>query len=160
MSAQHRGGDMIRDLCGAALAIGLAVAYWRAADTLPRSLLSDEVGADGLPKLLALALAACALAMALRALIARKPAAGPGLEQHARALGVVGLGFVYVGLCPWLGYLPSLAVLIAASAIYFGARAAWPIVTTAAGTAVALWLIFAKVLGVAMPGAALARWLT
>jgi putative tricarboxylic transport membrane protein len=151
---------MIRDLCGATLAVGIALAYWRAADALPRSLLSDEVGADGLPKLLALALAACALALALRALIARRPASGPGLERHARALGVVGLGFVYVGLCPWLGYLPSLAALIAASAVYFGARAAWTVAATAAGTAIALWLIFAKALGVAMPGAALARWLT
>ena len=41
---------MLRDLACAALGWALAAAFWLGATRLQRSLLSDEFGADGLPK--------------------------------------------------------------------------------------------------------------
>ncbi|MBM3524516.1 MAG: tripartite tricarboxylate transporter TctB family protein [Alphaproteobacteria bacterium] len=150
---------MSRDLVCAAAALVLAGLYWREADAIPRSLLSDAVGAEGLPKLLAVALATCAVLLAVRAVRRRDGGRLRAWRDHARSLGVIALGAAYVGLAPLLGYSLALALLIAATIVYFGARAPVPIAATAVLGAGALWLIFAKLLSVAMPTSALARWL-
>jgi len=143
-----------RDLVCAALGLALAVAYYAAADALPRSLLADGVGAEGVPKLLAVVLAVLSVVVGARSLLPGAPAAsagGPGLSRHLRALGVAALGAAFVTLAPVLGYPLALALLLLAAALYYGAALRLQVVLYAGGTAAILWLIFARVLGVAMP---------
>jgi len=139
-----------RDLALAAAGLALAFACWRAADGLQRSFLADAVGADGVPKALAAMLALLSAWIAMRALRRREHgAAGHG---HLKALGLAGLGFAYLGLVSLAGYPVALALLIAAAALFYGAPATPRTALFAAGSALALWLVFARLLGVAMPG--------
>jgi putative tricarboxylic transport membrane protein len=143
-----------RDSACAALGLALAGTYYAAADALPRSLLADGVGADGVPKLLAAALAVLSVAIGARSLLLAAPAAGdaaPGLARHLRALGVAALGAAFVLLAPVLGYPLALALLVLAAALYYGAAPGRVAVIYAIGAAAALWLIFARGLGIALP---------
>lgn len=146
-----------RDLTCAALGWALAAATWIGASRLPRSLLSDEFGAEGLPRGLAVALAATSTLIALRAFW---PGRGEGIAEasalgaardHARAFGIVALGFGYVLLAPWLGYIPAAVLLIGATAWYYGARPSLSLLAVAVGGALFLWWIFARMLAVSMP---------
>ncbi len=148
------------DLACAGFACTLAAGYYVAADAIPTSLLSDGIGADGVPKLLALVLAALGGALALRAVRAGGTARAVVLAAHVRPIGLAVLGMVYVALAPLLGYAVTLALLIAAALVYFGARAPVMIALNAVGGATLLWLTFAKLLGIAMPIGSLARWLS
>ena len=145
------------ELVGAGALLALAVGYFALAGRIRTSLLSDAVGADGLPKLLAIALGALALMAAARAKLAR----GDGLRfaDHLRPLAIAAIGFAYVALAPLLGYVPALALLIAAAIVHFGARAKAMIAANAIVGALALWLIFARLLGIAMPAGPWARLL-
>jgi hypothetical protein len=147
-----------RDLVCAAAGLALAGAYYAAAAAIPTSLLADGVGAGGIPKLLAAALALLSLVLGARSLLVNSRAAavdGP----HLRALGVAALGFVYVAVAPYLGYPLALALLVAAATLYYGERLRPAVLVHAIGCAALLWLVFAKLLGVAMPAGAWARLL-
>jgi len=136
-----------RDLACAALGLVLAAAYWLAADALPRSALADGVGADGVPKLYAVLLAAVCVLLGLRRATPTDPARTP-----LRALGVAGLGFAYIALAPLAGYLVAVALLTGAAALYYGAAPRPRVALFALASAAALWLAFAVGLGVSLPG--------
>lgn len=110
-------------------------------------MLSDNVGADGVPKGLAVALAVFSILIALR----RKPAEGPAALQP-RALGVAALGFAYVALAPLIGYVVAITLLTGAAALYYGAPRRWTIGAFALGTAAILWATFGWMLGIPLPG--------
>lgn len=148
------------DLACAGAVLALAAGYYLAADSIPTSLLSDGVGADGVPKLLAIVLAGLGGVLALRTIGAGGTARTIELGGHIRPIGLAVLGMVYVALAPLLGYAVTLALLIAAALVYFGAREPVMIALNAVGGATLLWLTFAKLLGIAMPIGSLARWLS
>jgi putative tricarboxylic transport membrane protein len=139
-----------RDLACAALGLALAAAYWAAAHQVPKSMLSDAVGADGVPKALAVILASFSTLIALRALLGRAHEM-PQSKNHLRALGIAALGFVYVALAPLAGFLVSTMLLAGAGALYYGAPRTLGTLAFAAGSAGLLWLVFARMLGVALP---------
>ena len=140
---------MRRDLACAAIGLALAAACWIAASRLPRSFLSDEVGADGVPKALAALLAVFSLVVGIRALLR----AGEVHEKknHLRALGIAALGFLYIILAPYLGYVVSITLLAGAAALYYGAPRRPVVALFALGTAAVLWLAFGAMLGVPLP---------
>jgi putative tricarboxylic transport membrane protein len=138
-----------RDLVCAAIGLALAGAYWAAANQLPTSFLSDAVGADGVPKALAVLLALFSLAIGVRALF--RPAEAPEKKNHLRALGIGALGFIYVALAPYLGYPICVALLAGAAALYYGAPRRPQVALFAAGTAAVLWLAFDALLGIPLP---------
>ena len=146
---------MNRDVVLGCAGLAAAAAYWRAADALQVSLLADEVGADGVPKALAVGLGALSLLLLVRALAPRPAVAGAevsrGAAPHLWAAGVVGLATLYALAAPWLGYVLALGLLIAATAILFGMRPHPRLGFVAAGGALFFWVLFAKFLGVAMP---------
>jgi len=149
---------VLKDLgCGVA-GLALAAAVYFLADELPRSLLSDPTGADGLPKLLAYMLGALSLALIAGAL-RRAPAAateeGDGLGKHLRSAGMLGLGVLYLIAVPWLGYLATIFIFILAVAIYSGTRPGWQPVAISAVGAVALWFTFVKLFAIPMPAGTL-----
>jgi len=134
--------------------IVLAAAYWAAADRIPVSLLSDTVGADGVPKVLAVALGVCGgllVATSRRKQQATEEASTGGARTHLRASGLLAGLAVYLLLLPVLGYPVAIALLIAGVAIY-GGTAVKPAVAgiAVAGSAV-FWTFFVKVLGVGLP---------
>src|SRR5688500_12133281 len=156
---------MLRDLACAALGWLLAACTWLAAPRLRRGRLSAGCGAEGLPKGLAILLAAVSTLIAVRALLQRglSPFAawrngrssprekGTVPLAHAKALGIVAIGFAYVLLAPWSGYLPAAALLIFVTGVHYGARPGVPLALVSAGGATLLWLVFARMLSVSMP---------
>jgi len=135
-----------------ALAVGLVISVLQAATQI------NEMTLSFLPKLLAIGLAICAALLAARALWRRDRRPAPPLGAHLRPLGIPAIGAGYVVLAPIVGYQAAVAALIAAAIFYFGARAPAAIAASAVLGATALWLVFAKALGVAMPAAGILRW--
>jgi putative tricarboxylic transport membrane protein len=138
-----------RDLVCAALGLSLAAAYWRAADALPASFLSDAVGAGGIPKALASLLAFFSILIGLSAL--RRDSGAPEIKNHARALVIALLGFAYLLLVPFAGYPASTALLAGAAALHYGAPRRPAVALFGVGTAIVLWLVFGVLLGIALP---------
>jgi putative tricarboxylic transport membrane protein len=148
---------LYKDLgCGVA-GLALAAAYYFLADELPRSLLADPTGADGLPKLLAYLLGALSLALIVGALRRARTTAAEeeDLSKHLRSAGMLGLGVIYLVAVPWLGYLPTIFIFILAVAIYAGTRPGWQPVAVSAIGAVALWFTFVKLFAIPMPAGTL-----
>jgi hypothetical protein len=148
---------MSRDIICGAFGLAIATAYYAAATGIQQSLLSDAVGADGIPKLLAISLGLFSALLLLRAALRRQTTRGgeaqeaATMRQHLRALGLVGLGFAYAAVAPYLGYPLALALLIGAAVVYFGLRPSPRLVLVSAAGAMILWVLFVKLLNVPMP---------
>lgn len=153
-----------KDLAGGLIVLAIAILYYLGIGDIAESSLADDVGAGGLPRILAFALAGFGAVLVARAIIegalARtpKPAAivtQPGdddpIAPLPRALGFLGFGAAYVVLVPIIGYLPAMALLIGAIALFEGAAANWKTALIAMGGAVGYWAIFVKLLGVHQP---------
>ena len=77
---------MRKDLIGSITLLGVAAAYYAASTTIFSSALADEVGADGIPVLLAALLAVIALALGVQAFVrVPAPAKPAGAEGEAEA---------------------------------------------------------------------------
>lgn len=155
---------MIKELATGLAALALAAAYYAAAGALPKSLLSDQVGDDGVPKALAVALAIVGLVQTARALLSRRalPENAPtenaaGWGPHLAALVLLLFAVAYVAATPYLGYLPATAALIYATAAYAGQKQSWRLAAVSLGGGFVLWLSFAKLLGIGMPAGVLGR---
>ena len=136
------------------LAVMLAGVYWHAADDIQRSFLSDEVGADGVPKLLATTLGVLGVVVLARAVAARRTAGdddGRSVAAHLRALGLLLLCGAYVALMPVIGYFVATVALICAVAVYAGQPLRRGVVITAVAGSGVLWLVFDHLLGVSLP---------
>jgi len=143
------------DLLGLGMIV-LAAAYWAAADQIPVSLLSDAVGADGVPKVLAVALAICGALLLLTTRLKRQPAEAPSSDRdekraHLRAAGLLAGLVAYIFLLPVLGYPLAIALLIAAVAIYGGTRIRPSVAAVAVAGSALFWVFFVKILGIGMP---------
>ncbi|MBD3765819.1 MAG: tripartite tricarboxylate transporter TctB family protein, partial [Rhodobacterales bacterium] len=71
--------------------------------------------------------------------------------QHLKAAGVLAIGIGYLLILPWLGYVPSMALLVGATSIYIGARAGAYSVGVAVAVAVAYDLLFVRLLDIPLP---------
>ncbi|MDQ0346657.1 tripartite tricarboxylate transporter TctB family protein [Ancylobacter vacuolatus] len=163
---------MKRDFLSGGVLIALAAAYYIATGSIAESTLSDEIGATGLPRLLAMLLAFIGLALIARtafvALAARHasvPVAPPAEEEEGaplpRAIGLLLIGGAYVVLLPFIGYFLAVALLIAGVALYEGAARSWVVPAAALGGATLYWAIFVKLLGVHQPAGTLFQgWLS
>lgn len=146
---------MGREIFCGVLTLALGVAYFAAATSLPQSMLSDEVGADGVPKALAVVLMTLGILQLVRA-GSRYKVVGAGefsgtLKEHAKASGMLVIGVVYIALAPYLGYPIAVTALIVAVALYAGLAPSWELALVGIGGGALLWLLFVKLLGVAMP---------
>ena len=137
---------MRRNRACAALGLALAGVYWFAADALPTSLLADAVGAGGVPKGVAVALALFSIAVAFS-----KAAPESDHPNPLKALGIAAIGFVYVAVVTLLGYFISITAIAGAAALYYGAPRRWGVAAFALGSAAVLWVLFAWVLRIPMP---------
>jgi putative tricarboxylic transport membrane protein len=153
---------MNKDVLSGGVLLLVAAAYYWATLQIPDSSLSDEVGAQGLPRILAFLLAGLALLILARGfLVAPKPlasdvdAADDPDAFPRRALGLLAIAAGYVLVSPLVGYGPALAILIAAVAIYEGTKPTWRMAAVAVGGALVFWLLFVQLLGVEQPSSAL-----
>jgi putative tricarboxylic transport membrane protein len=140
-------------------AMALAGIYWTLAADIPESLLSDAVGAAAFPHMIAIALAAAGALLVLRNSSGGTSASDREVNwlAHAQAAGVVALLVAYLIATPFIGYCAAISVLIGAVGLYGGARGWLTVIATSAGGGILMWVMFAKVLGVAMPSA---NWLS
>jgi hypothetical protein len=147
-----------RDMICGAFGLAIALAYYALADVLPVSLLSDEIGAGGVPKSLAIGLGLCSVLLIGRAAVTRGAATirFDGLT-HARALGITAIGAVYIAVTPLIGYAPGAALLISGTALYFGTRLNPRLIVIGVVGGVLLWALFVRMLGIPMPGGTLLR---
>lgn len=159
-----------RDVWIGLAAFALGAWYWRAAGDIPISPLDGIVNASALPRILAIAMMLFSVLLILRALLveymflaaARKRVDGlarrPEVEghaftprQHVKAAGIVCIGIVYLLVLPWLGYIPSVILLMLAVSVYIGARAGLYTLGVAVAIAVAFYLLFVRLLGIPLP---------
>jgi cell division protein FtsW (lipid II flippase) len=137
--------------------IVLAAAYYASANAISDSLLSDEVGAAGLPKALALALGLCGalLAVCSQGLAELRVR----LDLAPQAIGLVLLLAAYIALLPTLGYAVGMGGLIAAVAFLAGARSLPALLITAVLAGLFFQLVFVRAFHIAMPPGILAGWI-
>ena len=137
-------------------ALVLAGAWYVQAAAIEDSLLSDAVGAGGVPKVLAVVMGTVGALLALRALLGYGAAAAVRpAAAHAKAAGLLGLLVAYVLLVPLLGFALTVGLFAAAVALYAGAPRRPAVLGFGAGLAALFWLGFVKLLGVAFPAGAL-----
>jgi hypothetical protein len=157
---------MNKDIGFACTAFVFAVGYYMMADAIPTSLLADGVGPGGLPKAYAVVLGILSLVLIARSLMRRAAARSNGhirgesdddnrvhvpREQLIRVAGMLAIGAIYVVLVQWLGYILTLAVLIAATAYYQGATLTRQLGVVALGGALFFWLLFDVLLRIPQP---------
>lgn len=148
-----------RDTLGGVVLLAIAALYYWATQSIAESTLSDDVGASGLPRALTIILAMLASLMIARALLARSSKAETGASGGAedldatprRGLAFLLFGAAYVAILPFAGYFISVALLIAAIAIFEGAPRRWTVPAAALIGATLYWAIFVRVLGVRQP---------
>ena len=146
--------DRQRDRLLAVLAAAFAASLIAAARGIEDSLLSDAVGAGGVPQAVGVAMAVVALA-----LFAKSFRAGPsstanersGWPALLRTGGLVGVLLAYALLLPWLGYALTVSLLVLASGRLAGAAWQRPLWLCAAVAGPGLWLLFDRLLQVRMP---------
>lgn len=151
---------MNKDSLSGLVLLALAAVYHWATGSIADSSLSDEVGASGLPRALAIALAVLGVILIVKSVLAARAAKAEGLDaddeeekdaRMPRAIGFLLFGAAYVLLLPYVGYLIGVALLIAAVALYEGAPRRWTVPVAAIGGAVLYWAVFVKLLGVNQP---------
>lgn len=153
-----------RDFVCGLFALALAGGYYAVAADIQSSQLADDVGADGLPKTYAVALAALGSILVLsnlpRGAVAETAGDTPtrnarDLFQLKRALGMLAIGALYVLVAPWLGYIVAIALVIVATAMYQGGKLDWKLGLTAIAGAGLLWFVFVFLLHIHQPSGAL-----
>jgi len=135
------------------VAVVVAGAYYAEATTIQQSLLADAVGADGVPRMLAIGMGITGFVLAGRSVL--RPAAAPDDDQpmsaYLRAAGLLAILIIYLLALPVAGYPLSVAALIAAVAVYAGARVNATLAITAVAGAAAFWFMFKWLLGIQLP---------
>jgi putative tricarboxylic transport membrane protein len=144
-----------------------AACYWLGAEDIPISPLDGAVNASAMPKMLAVALGLLALMLMAQAFFkwqqanqqaAQDNATSQGQEgsgqrwhEHRRALGLIGIGAAYLVLLPVLGYWIGVALLIAVTAIYMGARPSLRLGALSLALATCFYLLFVQLLHIQLP---------
>lgn len=131
--------------------LAFAGAYYRASFDIAVGFASDRLGPTFFPRLLAAALAACAVALVVRAARGRSDP-GPLAPVRLGTLAlVVALTLAYgLALRP-LGYPLATVLFLAAAIRALGHRDLRTLAGTAVGVTVALYLVFARALHVLVP---------
>jgi len=142
--------------------LAIAAGYYLLAIRIPQSDISDVIGAQGLPKTYAGLLAFLSIMLIGRAMLARRtavvsnaPAIAIGSSASRsvgwRTFGMLVNGVLYVALVTSLGYIVSIAGLIASTIYFQGGELNRRSLAVAAGGALLLWLLFVRLLHIPHP---------
>ncbi|MDQ3557843.1 MAG: tripartite tricarboxylate transporter TctB family protein, partial [Pseudomonadota bacterium] len=80
-----------------------------------------------------------------------------GLRSVARAGGMLLLGIGYLLIVRFLGYVPSIALLMIAATLYLGTPFSWRVPAIGVAGALVYWLVFVWLLGIPLPAGRLAE---
>ena len=156
-------------LLGLAMVL-LSAGYLYTASQIPDSLLSDVVGAGGVPKALGWAMAILGATLCVRGVIVRlregaataqvefDDKSASGMRAHLLALGLLAILVAYVVVTPYLGYPASTAVMVGAVARFCGATFNRNLIVIALAAGLGLWLLFGQLLGIQMVIGSLWEW--
>jgi hypothetical protein len=142
------------------VALGLLVLsglYWLGADQIKVSRLDGIVGAQAVPKGLALSLAILAGLLILQELwrtrraVAATVGESGGPDAHLRAAGMLLIGIGYLLIVGTIGYVPAIALLVLATARFIGRPWSAELVLVAVGGALFYYLLFVRLLGIPLP---------
>lgn len=140
--------------------IALAALYWLGADQIRVSRLEGIVGAQTVPKGLAVSLAVLSLLMIVQDLWrARSPVRATGAAEsgpdasraHLRAAGMLLIGVGYLAVVGTIGYVAAIALLVLATALYMGREFSNRLVLLSIGGALFYYLIFVRLLDIPLP---------
>jgi len=148
-----------RDTGVAAGLLVLAGLYWLGADRIRVSRLEGVVGAQAVPKGLAVSLAILSVLLIAQDLWRGRRAVASGgapadageVNGHLRAAGMLLIGGGYLVVVGAIGYLPAIALLVLATARYMGQPWSAQLVALAVGGALLYDLIFVRLLGIPLP---------
>ncbi len=146
-----------RDVTAGLLLIALGAIYFYMADNLPRSLLSDRVGAEGFPKLLAVTLMVFSAVLILQSIIRQKASpvrqeeTGNERYRFLKAAGMLSIGIVYLVIVSFTGYMFSIALLLMAALRYQGEPFSRKVLLTAVLGGIFFWAFFVFALKTPMP---------
>jgi putative tricarboxylic transport membrane protein len=155
-----------RDRVFGSATLALAAIYYALTVTIPQSDLADPIGPQGLPKTYAAVLAVLAIILIARSM--KRPAnlaptspeltnpepANPRTNEPAnlgRVIGMLLIGVAYIVVLPWLGYLLSVAALIAATTYFQGGSINRRSILVAISGALCLWVLFIWLLRIQYP---------
>jgi len=138
--------------------LALAGLYWLSADQIKVSRLEGIVGAQAVPKGLAVSLAVLSVLLIAQGRLRTRPAAAPAGEAEAgesranlRAAGMLLIGMGYLVVVGTVGYMPAVVGLVLATALYLGQGPSARLMLLAVGLAVLYYLIFVRLLGIPLP---------
>lgn len=164
----RRFGAAQRDRVLALLSALLALGFIVASRAIEDSLLSDEVGAGGVPQATGIAMLVAAVALFAKSFIGAAPAAPtpmpasvptatpakPPADRRSfwlRTLGLVLILCGYTLLLPLVGYTLSISLLVLSAGALAGAALRWPLLLAAALAGPVMWVLFSLLLQVRMP---------
>ena len=143
---------MNKDVVGGLGLLAFSILYLWGAAFIPRSSLSDGVGAQGLPMVLGGILAIVAVFIFARGWVSSTSnSEGREGARLPRIAGLLGCGALYIAAAWLAGYVVATGVTIFAVAVYEGAPANLRTISISACGAAIFWLVFVKVLNVAQP---------
>jgi hypothetical protein len=167
--------DAERELLLGCATLAIAAGYYLMASRIQQSDIADVIGPQGLPRTYAALLAGLSVILIVRALIrtrtqriragssvtvgAESPGAASAVSEVRetprnvgwRVFGMLMNGVIYILVVPWLGYILSIAALIAATVYYQGGGFNRRVAAVAIGGALVLWLLFVRLLHIAHP---------
>jgi hypothetical protein len=65
---------------------------------------------------------------------------------------MLGIGIAYLLIVRTVGYVPAIAALIIAAALYGGTALSWRVFAIGVAGALLYWMVFVAVLGIRLPG--------
>ena len=148
-----------RDRLLALLVAVFAASLVAASRAIEDSLLSDAVGAGGVPQGVGIAMLVAALALFVKSFLGASVAGSSERAGHGpvrrgvapRTAGLVLILAAYGGLLPILGYTLAVSLLVLASGWLAGAALKAPLLLCALFAGPALWALFDRLLQVRMP---------
>jgi hypothetical protein len=150
--------DRQRDRLLAVGAAAFAASIVVASRAIEDSLLSDAVGAGGVPQGVGIVMGLAAVALFAKTFIGKPaPAAAEDADGDGggsllpRTGGLVAILIVFGLLLPWLGYPLAISLLVGASGWLAGAAPRLPLLLCTVLSGPALWLMFDRLLQVRMP---------
>lgn len=158
---------MLPDFFLGLVSMVVSAAYLVVTSQIQESMLSDAVGAGGVPTALGWAMAALGLIVCVRSLFVRASKAEgvamvasavddgekapEALRPHLLALGLLVILAAYVVVTPYLGYIASTALLIGASARFCGMPFSRNLFIISILGGLGLWVMFDPMLSTPMP---------
>lgn len=172
--------EPVRDLIGGVAASVIGASYLLAASRVRSSALDDAMGPGGMPQAYGWAILVLGFVLIAMAMLRQWRRANGDhtniAEQHqhataeqsllesdeppigrqiSRAGGLLLCGIAYVLLVETLGYPVSIALLIVSVSLYMGERVGLRVLIIGVLGALAMWMVFVQLLGVAMPASVL-----